>query len=146
LESLVGSEQSKAIYLRLLRQEAMLSRILDDLERIQHRLSSKSDSKAPIIHDRKLRILRLILENNGEANISQIARLSRADEKTVRSDLNQLSHQGLILYMTGKKHCNPGRRGNCPRLTERGKKTAEAAFDIDREERCPRASPPPSRF
>ena len=133
MESLVGSEQSKAIYLRLLRQEAMLSRILDDLERIQLKLSSKSDSKAPMIHDRKLRILRLILENNGNANISQIARLTGADEKTVRSDLNQLSLQGLILYMTGKKHCNPGRRGNCPQLTIKGKRMGEAAFDLDRE-------------
>jgi DNA-binding MarR family transcriptional regulator len=135
LETIIQPEQTQAVYLRLLRQEAMLSRILDELERVQHKLSNRADSDIKTIRNRRLRILRVILENNENANITEIARLVEADGKTVRADLDILSAEGLLLYMTGKKKSNPGRRGNRPKLTGRGWKTAEAAFDLDRRTR-----------
>lgn len=135
METLIQPEQTQAVYLRLLRQEAMLSRILDELERVQHKLSNPDDSETKTIRNRRLRILRVILENNENANITEIAKLVEADGKTVRADLDILSAEGLILYMTGNKKSNPGRRGNRPKLTRRGWKTAEAAFDLDRRTR-----------
>lgn len=135
METLIQPEQNQAIYLRLLRQEAMLSRILDELERVQLKLSNRSNSEAKTIRNRRLRILRVILENNENANISKITKLVEADGKTVRTDLNTLATEGLVLYMTGSKNSNPGRRGNRPKLTKRGCKTAEAAFNLDRTTR-----------
>jgi DNA-binding MarR family transcriptional regulator len=135
LETLIQTEQDQAVYLRLLRQEAMLSRILDELERVQLKLSNQSNSETKTIRNRRLRILRVILENNENANISKIAKLVEADGKTIRTDLNTLAAEGLILYMTGNKKSNPGRRGNHPKLTKRGWKTAEEAFDLDRTTR-----------
>jgi DNA-binding MarR family transcriptional regulator len=135
LETKIQPEQNQAIYIRLLRQEAMLSRILDELERVQLKLSNQSNSEARTIRNRRLRILRVILENNENANISKITKLVEADGKTVRTDLNTLATEGLILYMTGNKNSNPGRRGNRPKLTKRGWKTAEEAFNLDRTTR-----------
>ena len=134
METLIESDRPEAIYSRLLRQEAMLSRIMSELERIQLKLSNSQDSEAQAIRDRRLRLLRIILESNEAANISQIAKSAGADEKTVRLDLNLLASDGLILYMTGRRRSNPGRRGNRPRLTKEGRRTAEAAFELDHEE------------
>ena len=133
METLNRTEQDQAVYLRLLRQEAMLSRILDELERVQLKLSNRTNSEIKTIRNRRLRILRVILENNQNINISRIARLVEADGKTIRTDLNTLATEGLILYMTGNKKSNPGRRGNHPKLTKSGWETAEAAFDLDRK-------------
>ena len=135
METKIQPEQNQAIYIRLLRQEAMLSRILDELERVQLKLSNQPNSEARTIRNRRLRILRVILENNENANISKITKLVEADGKTVRTDLNTLATEGLILYMTGNKNSNPGRRGNRPKLTKRGWKTAEDAFNLDRTTR-----------
>ncbi len=134
METLLESDRPEAIYSRLLRQEVILSRIMSELERIQLKLSNSQDSEARAIRDRRLRLLRIILESNEAANISQIAKSAGADQKTVRSDLNLLANEGLILYMTGRSRSNPGRRGNCPRLTKGGRETAEAAFELDHEE------------
>lgn len=134
METLLESDRPEAIYSRLLRQEVILSRIMSELERIQLKLSSSQDSGAQTIRDRKLRLLRIILESKEAANISQLAKAARADEKTVRSDLNLLANEGLILYMIGRRKSNPGRRGNRPRLTREGRRTAEAAFELDCEE------------
>ncbi len=137
METLIESEQSKAVYLRLLRQEAMLSRILDELEGIRFKLSNEPHSETPMIRNRRLRLLRIILENRETANITEITKRIGRDQKTVRSDLSLLATEGLTLYMKGDKHSNPGRRGNRPRLTRRGRKIAEAAFELDRQENSP---------
>jgi len=132
LENLFEPDQSKAIYLRLLRQEAMLSRILDELERIRFKLSDKTGSEVDAIRDRRLRLLRTIYEQKEKANISEIVRLLRVNEKTLRSDLELLAGMGLVVYMKGRRESNIGRRGNRPTLTRKGRRVAEQAFDLDR--------------
>jgi len=135
LETVFEPEETRAIYQRLLRQETMLYRILDELERVQTQLSSRAHTKTEKIRNRGLRILRTILEHEENANITQITRSVEADVKTVRKELERLAQKGFILYMTGNRRSNPGRRGNHPKLTNRGRKIAEEAFKLDQQKK-----------
>jgi DNA-binding transcriptional ArsR family regulator len=106
-----------------------LNRLLEALEQnndLLRQLIRRIESLAPhekpgLVGSRRLRLLKAIHELGEEACVTTLRRVVVADQKTIRKDLNLLAEEGLVRFCVFNRNHNPGRRGNKPKLTQKGK-------------------------
>jgi len=90
-----------------------------------NRLLASREGDLSHIKDRKLRLLRAIYDERENACISELVNKVGVSRKTLMKDLVELCNMGLVSYAIFGKHNNPGKGGNIPRLTVRGRLAAQ---------------------
>ena len=94
------------------------------LQKIRHLESESGLAKgySPSLRNRKLRLIQLISRSRMRASVTGLARTLSLDRKTVMKDLSFLANVGLVAFQAApSRYSNPGRRGNRPQLTKRGR-------------------------
>ncbi len=113
----------------LAKQAALLEEIAKALSPLLLRESLRRECS--LIKNRRLRVLRQLLVHNEDLCIADLAKAVGVSEKTLRCDLELLAKMGLVRYSKSSPRANPGRSGNRPRLTARGRYVAKYAEDFD---------------
>lgn len=128
----VLEERLREIQQVLVQQRGILTEILERVRRLENYVNEGRAPHRFDIRDRKLRLLRVLLEFNEDICLSRLAENVGASIKTIQRDLIYLAKLGLASYTPSKsRRCNPGRRGNKPRLTRRGRRVALKAYELD---------------
>lgn len=120
------------IHQTLVEHERMLAEALQKIRCLENE-SGLGKGFSSSLRNRKLRLIQLISKSRMRATVTWLARTLSLDRKTVRKDLSFLAKIGLVAYQTAPSHySNPGRKGNRPQLTKRGRLALMHLDDLDK--------------
>lgn len=120
------------VHQTLAEHERMLAEALQKIRYLENE-SGLGKGFSSSLRNRKLRLIQLISRSRMRATVTGLARTLSLDRKTVRKDLSFLAKAGLVAYQTApSRYSNPGRRGNRPQLTKRGRLALMHLDDLDK--------------
>ena len=112
--------------------DRILAEALQKIRRLESE-SGLAKGYSPSLRNRKLRLIQLISRSRMRVTVTGLARTLSLDRKTVMKDLYFLAKIGFVAFQAAPSpHSNPGRRGNRPQLTKRGRLAAMHLDELDR--------------